>query len=178
MMTTDTHTIDFLISLAEISGVFVGFGVLIGALQRVDELTPERKALAQAVSVIGLVALLAALLPPVLREFGVSGLSLWFYSSIGYLTVISIALAAVFGQEDFREYSILNYKRWPFAAAIFWIFLEAPLQGALFLNVFGVFPDKANALYIFAVFFCVAEAALALTLLVLHTEVRSERLRK
>jgi len=72
-MTTDAHTIDFLISLAEISGVFVGFGVLIGALQRVDELTPERKALAQAVSVIGLVALLAALLPPVLREFGVSG---------------------------------------------------------------------------------------------------------
>lgn len=170
----DTHAVDFLISLAEISGVFVGFGVLIGALQREGELTPERKALAQSVSVLGLVALLAALLPPVLREFGVSSGSLWFYSSIGYLVVISLAFASVFGQEDFREYSILNFRRWPFVAAIFWVFLEAPLQGALFLNVFGFFPDKANALYIFAVFFCVAEAAMALTLLVLHTEVRGE----
>jgi hypothetical protein len=169
-MTTDAHTIDFLISLAEISGVFVGFGVLIGAVQRMNEVTPERKALAQAVSVVGLVAMLGALVPPTLREFGVSGHSLWFYSSIGFLIVISIAIAAVFGQKDFREYGIINYKRWPFVAPFFWIFLEGLLQGALFLNVFGVFPDKANAFYVFAVFVNVAEAAMVLTLLVLHKE--------
>ena len=156
--------------MAEISGVFVGFGVLIGAVQRINEVTPERKALAQAVSVIGLVAMLGALVPPTLREFGASGHSLWFYSSIGYLIVISIALAAIMGQEDFREYGIINYKRWPFVATIFWIFLEVPLQGALFLNIFGFFPGKANALYVFAVFLNVAEAAMILTLLVLHKE--------
>jgi hypothetical protein len=170
MLTTDAHTIDFLISLAEISGVFVGFGVLIGAVQRMNDVTPERKALAQVVSVIGLIALLAALVPPTLREFGVSGHSLWFYSSIGYFIVIFIGIAAVIVDEDFREYGIINYKRWRFVAPIFWICLEVPLQGALFLNIFGVLPDKANAFYIFAVFLNVAEAAMALTLLVLHKE--------
>jgi hypothetical protein len=63
-MTKDGQTIDFLISLAEISGVFVGFGVLIGAVQRTNEVPPVRKALAQGISIVGLVAMLTALLPP------------------------------------------------------------------------------------------------------------------
>jgi hypothetical protein len=78
MMATDAQSIDFLISVAEIAGVFVGFGVLIGAIQRSDEVAPERKALAQGIAIIGLTAMLTALLPPTLREFGLSGQALWF----------------------------------------------------------------------------------------------------
>ena len=86
-MATDGQAIDFLISLAEIAGVFVGFGVLIGAVQRMNKVTPARKALAQAISMIGLAAMLTALLPPTLREFGLSGQALWFYASIGFFVI-------------------------------------------------------------------------------------------
>ena len=49
---TDAQTLDFAISIAEISGVFVGFGVLIGAVQSRDLFAPEKKALAQGVSLL------------------------------------------------------------------------------------------------------------------------------
>ena len=57
---TDSETMEFLISIAEISGVFVAFGVLIGAVQSRDTVAPEKRALAQAVSMIGIVSLLGA----------------------------------------------------------------------------------------------------------------------
>jgi hypothetical protein len=67
-----------------------------------------------------------------------SGHALWFYASIGFLVIISIAFAAAFGQQEFRENSILNYKKWPLLALVFWIGLEAPTQLALFLIIFNV----------------------------------------
>ena len=169
-METDGQAIDFLISLAEIAGVFVGFGVLIGAVQRMNEVTPARKALAQGVSILGLAAMLTALLPPTLRGFGLSGQALWFYASIGFFGIISIGFAVAFGQQEFREFSVLNYKKWPLLASVFWIGLEAPTQLALVLIIFNVMPGTEHALYVFAVMLCVAEAAMCLTLLVFHQD--------
>jgi hypothetical protein len=170
MMATDGQSIDFLISLAEIAGVFVGFGVLIGAIQRIDEVAPERKALAQGISIIGLTAMLTALLPPTLREFGLSGQDLWFYASIGFFAIISIAFAAALGQQEFRKFSLVNFKKSPLLASVFWIGLEAPIQLALLMVIFDAVPGIEHALYVFAVILSVAEAAMCLTLLVFHRE--------
>jgi hypothetical protein len=170
MMATDAQSIDFLISVAEIAGVFVGFGVLIGAIQRSDEVAPERKALAQGIAIIGLTAMLTALLPPTLREFGLSGQALWFYASIGFFVIIYVAFAAALGQRDFREFNIVNFKKSPLWASIFWIGLEAPIQLALLMIIFDLLPGMEHALYVFAVILSVAEAAMCLTLLVFHRE--------
>ena len=166
----DAQTIDFLISLAEISGVFVGFGVLIGAVQSNGPISPEKKALAQGVSIIGIVTLLGALVPPTLHAFGLSGYALWLYSTIGFEVFIAVGFFAALSQKDFREFGLLNPKRWPVLSLIFWIPLELTLQGSLLFILFGVFPEKANALYLLANFVNLAEAAMALTLLVFHTE--------
>jgi hypothetical protein len=167
---TDAQTIDLLISMAEISGVFVGFGVLIGAVQSSGPIAPEKKALAQGVSAIGIVALLGALIPPTISAFGLSAYPLWFYSSIGFEVVIAIGFFAALSQQNFREFGILNRKRWPVLSMIFLIPLEMTLQLSLIFVLFGVFPEKANALYFYSIFINLAEAAMALTLLVFHTE--------
>ena len=113
------QTIDFLISLAEISGVFVGFGVLIGVVQSSGPIAPEKKALAQGVSTIGIVTLLGALVPLTLHAFGLSGHTLWFYSTIGFEVIIAVGFSAALFQKDFREFGILNRKRWPVLSLIF-----------------------------------------------------------
>ena len=52
----------------------------------------------------------------------------------------------------------------------FWIPLELTLQVSLLLILLGVFPERANALYLLANFVNLSEAAMALTLLVFHKE--------
>lgn len=63
---------DLLVSLAEIAGVFVGFGALIVLSQQVEEGSPERHMVRQVV-VIGLLTLVGALLPVGIAQFGVEG---------------------------------------------------------------------------------------------------------
>jgi hypothetical protein len=167
---TDPEAMDFLISIAEISGVFVAFGVLIGAVQNREAVAPEKKALAQAVSMIGIVSLLGALVPPILQTFGLSGRSLWFYSTIGFEAIILFGFSAALSQKDFREYGPVNRKRWPIFSLVYWFPLEISLQGALLLIIFGALPEKGNALYLFAQWVNLAEAGIALTLLVFHNE--------
>jgi hypothetical protein len=169
-MATDGQTIDFLISLAEIAGVFVGFGVLISAVQGINKVTQESKQLARGISLSGLAALLTALLPPTLREFGLSGQALWFYASIGFYVIGSAAFAVALRQQEIREFIILSFKKWPLIASVFWIGLEAPVHLALLLIIFNVIPGMEHALYVLAVILCVAEATMCLTLLVFHQE--------
>ena len=166
----DAQTLDFAISIAEISGVFVGFGVLIGAVQSRDVVAPEKKALAQSVSMLGIVTLLAALVPANLHAFGLSGHALWFYSTIGFELLVLFGFLAALSRSDFREFGPLNRKRWPVFAVVFWVPLELSLQASFLLILFGFFPEKANALYLFALFVNLGEAASLLTLLVFHNE--------
>ena len=167
---TDAQTLDFAISIAEISGVFVGFGVLIGAVQSRDMIAPEKKALAQGVSLIGIVTLLGALVPPTLSAFGLVAHTLWFYSAIVFELFVLFGFAAALSRKDFKEFGPLNRKRWPIFGVVFWVPLELSLQASLLLVLFGVFPEKSNALYLFALFVNLGEAASALTLLVFHNE--------
>lgn len=167
---TDSETMGFLISIAEISGVFVAFGALIGAVQSRDTLAPEKKALAQAVSMIGIVSLLGALIPPILNSFDLTGHSLWLYSTIGFEIIILFGFSSALSRKDFKEFGPINRKRWPVFSLVYWFPLEVSLQASLLLIIFGFFPEKGNALYLFAQWVNLAEAAIALTLLVFHNE--------
>ena len=167
-MTNDV-AIGYLLSLAEISGVFIAFGALIGAIQTNLDRSSGRLSHAAATCAIGVVTLLACLLPLLLDAFAVS--KLWFYSSIGFLVLIGVGFAAAFLQPDFRENNAVNFSRRPVIATIFWIVLEIPLQLALLFNIFGFLPEYAIAFYLTAVLFNFAESGLFLLLMVFgHSE--------
>ena len=68
---------DLFISIGEIAGVFVGFGALISLLR--DRQSEGRVAL-HGVIANGLVALVAALIPVTLNEYGFTGRGLWGWS--------------------------------------------------------------------------------------------------
>ncbi|MEP1472464.1 MAG: hypothetical protein ABJK25_15955, partial [Halieaceae bacterium] len=84
-MTNDV-AIGYLLSLAEIAGVFIAFGVLIGALHKNVGTSSQRQASAAAACLIGTLTLLACLLPLLLQAFGVA--QIWLYSSMAFLLLI------------------------------------------------------------------------------------------
>ncbi len=162
-MTNDV-AIGYLLSLAEISGVFIAFGVLIGAIQTNVERSSGKLSDAAATCAIGVVTLLACLLPLLLEAFAVT--KLWFYSSIGFLLLIGVGFTAAFLQPDFRKNNAVSFSRRPVIATVFWIVLEIPLQVSLFFNIFGFLTEYAIAFYLTAVLFNFAESGLFLLLMV------------
>ena len=86
------------------------------------------------------------------------------------MLIILFGFSSALSRKDFKEFGPLNRKRWPIFSLIYWFPLEISLQGSLLLILLGVFPEKGNALYLFAQWVNLAEAAIALTLLVFHNE--------
>ena len=73
-------TSDLLVSLAGIAGVFVGFGALV-ALTENNEARIEELHLVRNVVVVGLLTLVAALLPVAIGAFGVGDRALWGWAA-------------------------------------------------------------------------------------------------
>ena len=147
-------TFDLLVSLAEIAGVFVGFGALIVLSQQVEEGSPEQHMVRQVV-VIGLLTLVGALLPVGIAQFGVEGSLLWRWSAAGFFALIWFSLLHPSSWPQLVSQARTN----PRAAAFFWIVLETPIQVPLILAIFGLFPAKAAGFYTVAVVVTLIEAA-------------------
>ncbi len=79
------------LSIAEIAGVFVGFGALISLLRDQQD---EGRVAVHAVIANGLVALVAALIPVALSQYGLTDRSLWGWSSGAFLL---LCWAAIWG---------------------------------------------------------------------------------
>jgi hypothetical protein len=82
---------DLLLTLAEIAGVFVGFGALI-SVRSGGALDPHELVYIRSVVWLGLYAVIAGLLPMVLAGYGLEGRDLWLACSLSMLTLI-VALA-------------------------------------------------------------------------------------
>jgi hypothetical protein len=149
---------DLFLSLAEIAGVFVGFGALIGFTQR-GQLGKMHLVSIQTIVLIGLGALMAALLPVGLAVYGLEGRELWFWSSLGFLILVFVALGVTVPRKEFRDAIPINIVRHPIMGSVFWIFLEIPMQAPLFLNIAGINPSLAPAFYTTALMFNLFEAS-------------------
>jgi hypothetical protein len=153
------------VAIAEIAGVFVGFGALISVTRR-SEVAPEQLGSVRAVVTAGLSVVVAALVPVALSAYGLSGRPLWFLSSLVFLVlgwaVIGLALRA---PENRRLVASLAKDR-PVSSLFFWIMLEVPIQVPLLLAVLGLFPDLDPAFYTTALAFNLFEAAFVLAQLV------------
>jgi len=161
---TDDTAISYLLSLAEISGVFVGFGALIGALQSKEERDIQKAGIIASVCVIGVVTLLGCLVPLLLSSFGVN--DTWFYSSLTFLIIIGTALGLAYSNPLYRASNPIGFSKHPLAFFVFWVLLELPIQAALLCNLFGILPQYASALYLTAVIFNFAESGLFLVMMV------------
>ncbi len=159
--------LDLFVALAEIAGIFVGFGALISITG--SELSdPIQLGRLRSVVVIGLLVIAAALVPVTLDRYEVSGYALWGGSSGIFLLFIWISvLAPLFTKSTRREF--LEGWRSNLAFSLFFlIVLEVPIQAPLLMAVLGVAPSLAPAFYTTALVVSLFEAA-ALLVLVVYT---------
>lgn len=147
---------DLLLSLAEIAGVFVGFGALIavrsGGASEAREVTYIR-----SVVWLGLWVVVAALAPVVISGYDVAGHGMWVACS---LLVLALFWGIWLTNRRTPEHR-MEMAAYPRAVVVEYTLLIlvfiVPHNAALILVVLGVFPDLEPALYLTAV-------ALALTL--------------
>ena len=141
---------DLFLSLAEIAGVFVGFGALIsvrsGSPGDAHEVAYIRPVVTLAICVV-----VAALAPVIISRYGITGHELWMASSLVALVIFLGLWIVNYRTPEMREEK--ETASWtemaPGVAAN--MLLIVPLVIALALVVLGVFPDHEAALYLTAV---------------------------
>lgn len=137
---------DTLLAIAEIAGVFVGFGALISVTRR-TAIDASQLGQVRAVVTIGLVVIVAALIPVGLGRYGVTGHDLWFTCSLIFFALIwAVNLLSVRRPEN-RNLVSAQLRANPALAGFFWLLLEVPMQVPLVLTLLGYFPDLEPAFY-------------------------------
>ena len=162
--------VDLFLSLAEIAGVFVGFGALIavrsGATMQASEINAIRWPVTIAIWVV-----IAALAPVIVSRYDIAGHQLWLVSSLLAL-VLLVVMIIVFGRapENLADVAdtLATTPRVTLvlvAGSTFWL-PAVLLVLAPALVVIGLFPDQEQALYLTAVGLGLFMGALGLLVLV------------
>jgi hypothetical protein len=145
---------DLFLSLAEIAGVFLGFGALISirgaSTSEAYELTYIREVVGA-----GTVVVVAALVPVTLSHYGITGHELWLLSSLVFLSIYWGMFAVSLRVPETRAITVAT----PWARRAVSALLFVPLNVALVLVVLGPLPDQEPALYLTAVGLHLATAA-------------------
>lgn len=149
------------IAIAEIAGVFVGFGALISVTRRA-EIDPAQLGAIRAVVTAGLTVVVAAMIPVALASYGVEGRALWFVSSLAFLglswAIIGLSLRA----PATRRLLASLASEQPVSSVFFWLALELPIQVPLIIAVLGLRQELDPAFYVTALAFNLFEAAFVL----------------
>jgi hypothetical protein len=157
--------LDLLIAVAEIAGVFVGFGALI-SLTRRNEIEAAQLGLIRAVVTIGLEVVVAALVPVVLARYQVAGHNLWLVSSLVFLVINWAVIVHSLRSRENRQLMVDLARTSPLRTLFFWLLLELPVQIPLLLIVLGMSQNLEPAFYLTALVFSLFEAAFVLAQLV------------
>lgn len=152
------------VTLAEIAGVFVGFAALISVTRR-SEIDTSQLGQIRAVVTIGLMVVVAALIPVWLGAYQVTGHPLWVVASLIYLVLNWAVIYLALRRPENRRLAAAQARTTPVMAAFFWL-LEIPIQVPLLLVVFDVNRELDAAFYLTALVFHLFEAALVLAQLV------------
>ena len=152
-------------AIAQIAGVFVGFGALISVTRR-NEIEVSQLGQIRAVVTIGLVVIVAALIPVGLGRYGITGHDLWLVSSLAFLVLIWAVIILSLREAENRQFMSARTRANPLMSGIFWLLLEVPMQIPLVLAVLGSYPDLEPAFYTTALVLNLFEAAFVLAQLV------------
>ena len=167
------QTIDFFIAIAEIAGVFVGFGALISVTRRTRFEVPQLGRI-RAVVTIGLLVIIAALIPVVLSSYGLSDDNLWFISGLSFLILNVAVITLSLLRSENRVFLAAQSRANPLTAAFFWLLLEMLVQVPLILILLGSWQDLEPAFYSTALVFNLFEAAYVLAQLVYAQEISTK----
>ena len=156
---------DLLVVLAEIAGVFVGFGALIavrsGGPSDTSEVTYIRTVLS-----FGIWVMVAGLTPVVLGGYDMSGHELWLVCGlVGLVVFWGTMVVQATAPENRAELAKAGRSEALRIALGFWPF-PLVITGALVLVVLNPFPDQEAALYLTAVVAGLFGAAAMLFMLV------------
>jgi hypothetical protein len=151
--------------IAEIAGVFVGFGALIAAIRH-NEIEPAQLSRLRAVVTSGLLVVVAALVPVGLGQFDIASHHFWLACSLVFFGLNWITIVLSLRQPENWRLAVTEIKSSPLTAAFFWLLLEVPVQLPLVLVMTGMFTNLDMALYLTSVLFCLFEAAFVLAQLV------------
>ena len=155
------ENVDLFLSLAEIGGIFVAFGALIGIVRG----TRADRFLVRGVVHAGLLVIAAALIPIGLSLYPLEPTTTWRLSSVAFLVLIWATTLSPLrdraAREDLRE-QVAARRTIIVALAILGIAIQVPL----FFTFVGLFPVYASALYSTALILNLLHAALLLSQLV------------
>lgn len=166
------ENVDVFVTIAEIAGVFVGFAALISATRRPD-IEGFQLSQIQALVTIGLLVVVAALVPVGLAAYGMSERALWVTSAFIYLVINWVSSVLALRRPENRFFARNQLRASPASAALFWV-LELLVQVPLLLVIFGVNQDLDRAFYLTAIVVHVFEAALILAQLVYSQAAKRE----
>jgi hypothetical protein len=155
-------TIEFLFVLAQIAGIFVGFGALISSSAVAGTTETEARTLGVVVYV-GIMVVIGSLLPVLLDTFG---LEIGWSLKIGSITILAMAWLIIAKSWDGIA---LTFREKPIYSVIFWT-QEFAVQAPLVLILLGVFAAQAEALYLTTIVVSVFEAAQMMVGLVLSSK--------
>lgn len=150
-----------LITIAQISGVFVGFGALISVTGK-SGIDISQLGQIRAVVTIGLTVIVASLIPVGLGYYGLTGHTLWALCSLIFLILSWVVTLYSLQLPENREYTFSRARANPLMAVFFWILLELPMQLPLVLTIIGLFPELESAFYFTALVLNVFQAAFVL----------------
>lgn len=153
--------VELFIMLAQIGGVFVGFGALISVTRRSDVELSNLGSI-RAVVTTGLVVIVASLVPVAISRYDVDEGTAWFLSSLVFLVLSWAVILLAARSREGRQLILTQARDRPVASSFFWLALELPVQVPLILAVLGIFPDLAQAFYITALVFNLFQAAFVL----------------
>lgn len=155
---------DLFVHLAEIAGVFVGFGALI-AVRGEEAQDAHTIEYLRGLVAGGLLVVVAALAPLAVSRFGVEGRGLWVPCSLLFL-----ALFLTFWVVDARSRENRIERKANRALTVRYMAVALPLTflmvGSLLLVIVGVAPPQAPALYFLAVTLWLVETGFSLLWLV------------
>ena len=157
--------LDFFIAIAEIAGVFVGFGALIGVTRR-EEIEAAQLARIRGMVTMGLGLIIVALIPVGLNLYGITDHILWFMSSLIFYSLNWFVIILSFRDPVNRELMKTEMQTHPVTSVLFWVLLEVPLHSLLIITMLGLFPHLEPAFYTTALLFYLFQAAVALVQLV------------
>jgi hypothetical protein len=137
---------DLLLSVAEIAGVFVGFGALI-AVRAGGATGAMEVSYMRAVVWMGLMTVIAGLTPVTLDRFDLSDRQVWWLSNV--MVVIGYWGMALFSNVtvELREARRALSRRFRLAEAAGTLLIAVPMIGAQAAILLGFAPDLDPALY-------------------------------
>ena len=159
------HDVELFIAIAEIAGVFVGFGALISLTRKNAIDYPQLGRLRGVVSV-ALVVIVASLIPVGLSRYGITGHDFWLVCSIIFLFLVWAQILLSLTKSKYRELLTKQTLDNPLVSMFFWILLEAPIHISLVLAIIGIYPDLEPAFYTTALLFHLFEATFLLVQIV------------